>query len=85
MPVINQPIKPFVRPEGHENCRISSGIHDYLTFGTGELSFSGFWENPCYECAREHERQFPECGFCWPHTSEQLEGMGLNDVPIDAE
>jgi len=76
--VAEKPIKPFVRPEGHD-CHVSSGIHDCLTFGTGELSDSGFWEHPCYECAREHERQFPECGPCWPHTEEQLQEMGCND------
>lgn len=70
-------IAPFVRPVGHEHCKVSSGIHDCLTFGSGDLSDCGFWEHPCWECAREHERQFPECGHCWPHTPEQLEAMGL--------
>jgi hypothetical protein len=70
-------IKPFVRPDGHEGCKVSMGIHECLTFGTGKLSDSGFWEYPCWECAREHERQFPECGPCWPHTEAQLEVMGL--------
>jgi len=39
--VAEKPIAPFVRPEGHD-CRISSGIHSCLTFGTGELSDNGF-------------------------------------------
>ena len=80
-----QPIKPFVRLEGH-NCHVSSGIHDYLTFGTGKLDDHGFWEIPCFECAREHEKQFPKCGPCWPHTPEQLEEMGFNEpVSVDSE
>jgi hypothetical protein len=84
--VNNQPIKPFIRPQGHE-CHVSTGIHGLLTFGIGELDEHGFWENSCYECAREHEKQFPECGFCWPHTLVQLEKMGFKDesVPTDAE
>lgn len=66
----------FNQPAGH-NCKVSSGIHDCLTFGTGRLSDNGFWENPCYECARAHEEQFPDCGPCWPHTDEQLKKMGF--------
>lgn len=70
-----QSMKPFIRPEGH-SCRISTGIHDCPTFGTGELDDYGFWAKPCYECAREYEKQFPKCGFCWPFTRKQLEEMG---------
>jgi len=68
----------FVRPKGHENCNASSGIHDCLTFGNGKLDNNGFWENPCGECARAHEEQFPEDGPCWPHTKEQLREMEGN-------
>lgn len=66
----------FERPAGHDCC-ISTGIHDCLTFGTGKLDESGFWEHPCEECARAHEAQFPEKGDCWPHTKQQLQEMGL--------
>lgn len=75
-----EPIAPFVRLEGHEDCRVSSGIHDCLTFGRGRLDDNGFWEEPCWECARAHEQQFPECGPCWPHTEEQIEKMGLRKI-----
>ncbi len=68
--------KMFVKPEGH-TCHISTGIHDCLTFGTGKLDGHGFWEHPCYACARAHEDQFPEDGPCWPHTEQQLREMGL--------
>jgi hypothetical protein len=73
--------KPFVRPEDHI-CHVSSGIHDCLTFGSGILDDNGFWENPCYECAREFERQFPGEGPCWPHTNEQLQEMGFRESPV---
>ena len=69
-------IKPFVRPAGH-SCSVSTGIHECLTFGSGRLDESGFWERPCEACARAHEEQFPECGPCWPHTQEQLKRLGL--------
>ncbi len=81
--VTAEAIKPFVRPEGH-NCHVSSGIHDCLTFGTGNLDANGFWENPCHECAREHEKQFPECGPCWPHTEQQLQEMGFREPPVQS-
>ena len=68
--------KPFVRPAGHE-CLVSTGIHECLTFGTGHLDENGFWSAPCFDCARAHEEQFPECGPCWPHTTEQRKQMGL--------
>ncbi len=68
-------MKKFIRPEGH-TCKVSTGIHDLLTFGTGKLDDNGFWENPCFECARAHEEQFPG-EPCWPHTDEDLRAMGF--------
>jgi len=68
----------YVRPVGH-SCQVSNGIHDCFTFGTGKLDGTGFWEKPCYECARAYEEQFPESGLCWPHTDEQLKEMGFQD------
>lgn len=82
MKIIDQPIQPFIRPEGH-SCHVSTGIHEALTFGTGMLDDNGFWEHPCPECAREHEKQFPECGYCWPHTEAQLKEMGLRDAETE--
>ena len=70
-PPFRSAIKPFQRPEGH-TCKVSSGVHDCLTFGTGTLDDGGFWSVPCYEC-RAHEEQFPDCGPCWPHTDEQIQ------------
>jgi len=59
-------MKQFIRPPGHERCRVTSNIADYLSFGNGECDEYGFWEKPCYVCARAHEEQFPEDGECWP-------------------
>jgi len=51
------------------NCHASTGIHESdnadgspehpwgLTFGKGKLDDYGYWEKPCYECARWHEIQ----------------------------
>jgi hypothetical protein len=54
------------RPCGNPRCGVSSGIHEGLTFGSGELDSLGFWSKPCSVCARAHEAQHPEGGPCWP-------------------
>jgi hypothetical protein len=61
----------------HKNCKVSSNVFDIITFGSGSLDFNGFWEHPCYDCAREWEIKHPEDGPCWPHTKEQLKELGL--------
>lgn len=50
-----------------ENCGTSTGICEGLTFGTGKLDFNGYWEFPCWSCARKHEVSHPEAGACWPY------------------
>lgn len=57
----------------HKDCKISTGIHYGLTFGSGELDDMGYWEFPCYECAREWEKEFPQNYPCWPFSREYLE------------
>jgi hypothetical protein len=55
-----------MRPEGQDvpvqvkptcRCYCSTGIHEGLTFGSGELDFYGYWEHPCSKCARWHEQE----------------------------
>jgi len=57
----------------HPHCKISTGIHEGLTFGKGELDDMGYWEFPCNECARENERLFPEDGKCWPFEGSTIQ------------
>lgn len=51
------------RPCGNSDCSVSTGIHEGLTFGSGELDNNGYWEKPCKICAagwekkRENEKQ----------------------------
>jgi hypothetical protein len=52
-----------------ENCKVSTGICDRLTFGAGKLDEYGYWEIPCDHCARKHERDNPNDGECWPWAS----------------
>ena len=59
----------------HSKCRWSSGIHECLTVGRGELDEHGFWEHGCPTCARRYEAEHPERGPVWPHKREDVERM----------
>lgn len=63
----------------HKECRVSTGIHEPLnadgspehpyglTFGSGQLDSYGYWERPCFACAREAEvRDGVPLGSYWP-------------------
>ena len=47
------------------NCLCSSGLNGELTFGKGNLSQNGYWQYPCYACARWHEKELPMYTY-WP-------------------
>lgn len=65
--VVCEPESKKARPCGNPKCSTSTGeILDCLTFGSGELSYSGYWEKPCGICARAHEAKYPDDGECWP-------------------
>ncbi|MDD5015780.1 MAG: hypothetical protein PHW73_11925 [Atribacterota bacterium] len=59
-------MKKFIRPLGHEKCKVTSNIAEAVSFGSGRCDEYGFWEKPCSVCARAWEAQFPEDGECWP-------------------
>jgi hypothetical protein len=59
----------MARPCGNDDCKVSSGICDRLTFGSGVLDDNGYWEKPCRACARDYERRHPEAE-CWPPPGE---------------
>lgn len=65
------------------NCSVSTGIHDGLTFGKGELSSNGFWEFPCFECARHAEirDQEPE-GTYWPWEKQAAAETKSQEITI---
>jgi hypothetical protein len=44
---------------GNRNCACSTGICERLTFGSGELNDCGYWEFPCWTCARDYEKENP--------------------------
>jgi hypothetical protein len=54
----------------HTKCRWSTGIHEGLTVGQGELDEYGFWKKPCPICARAFEVKHPEFGHIWPFPKE---------------
>lgn len=59
---------------GNPECSTSSGFHDGLTFGSGDLDDWGYWEFPCGPCARDYERRFPGEEPCWPFEPPAEEG-----------
>ena len=71
---------------GHEQCCVSTCIIDCLSFGSGLLDDLGFWQHPCYECAREHEKKFPKDFPCWPFSKEYLDQLKAEKKwPFDKE
>jgi hypothetical protein len=42
---------------GNPECKVSTGIAEELTFGSGKLSDNGYWEVPCLVCARAAEKK----------------------------
>jgi hypothetical protein len=50
----------------HLKCAVTTTISGHFAFGSGVLDEFGFWENPCYDCARDHEKRYPNDGACWP-------------------
>jgi hypothetical protein len=56
---------------GNPECSASCGLGDEITFGTGELSDNGYWENGCGACARAYEIKHPEDGKCWPFDGDE--------------
>jgi hypothetical protein len=40
---------------GNPKCKVSTGLHDGLTFGSGRLSDGGYWSQPCQVCARSSD------------------------------
>ena len=38
-----------------KECFVSSGVHEGLTFGCGELDHYGYWSEPCHICARAND------------------------------
>lgn len=42
---------------GNNWCSCSTGIHEGLTFGSGDLDQYGYWEKPCRICAVAHDAE----------------------------
>jgi hypothetical protein len=45
---------------GNALCAKSTGIHDGITCGSGELEEFGYWEKPCRICAEAFDRDAPK-------------------------
>ena len=69
-------IRPFARPAGH-SCSVSTGVHECLTFGTGNLDENGFWAIPCPECARAARAAVPRLRPLLAAHGGAVEGDGV--------
>jgi hypothetical protein len=45
---------------GNPLCRVSTGIHGGLTFGSGRLDARGYWSDPCRTCAAAQDASIRE-------------------------
>lgn len=52
-------------------CMSSGGICGAVTVGKGELSNSGYWENPCWRCARAWDVVNPQYAPHWPYSVDK--------------
>lgn len=65
---------------GNSDCHVSTGIHEGLTFGRGELDDFGFWEIPCERCARAAEqRNNVKFNTYWPFSKWQGNNVNIAD------
>lgn len=48
------------QPCGNRNCSCSTTIADNFSFGSGGLDSNGFWDKPCYICARDFDKKNPD-------------------------
>ena len=67
---------------GNPECAASS-FEDIPTFGSGEMDQYGFFEKPCWICARKFEELEPGMGPCWPFSDEYLNQEKLIDLVPD--
>lgn len=50
---------------GHFHCKVSTGICESVTFGSGKLDDLGYWEFPCLACAERYKAKNPDMAV-WP-------------------
>lgn len=67
---------------GNPDCACSTGIHEGLTFGSGELSSNGYWSNPCHACARANDARQKESRARY---AKRLLGWGFTKRQIRRE
>lgn len=67
--------------ECHGACSTSTGIHEGLTVGQGELDSLGYWSKPCHHCARRIEKEHPHLAPVWPFPSKEYV-MSLTTIDL---
>ena len=61
---------------GNDECCSSTGIHEGITFGFGELDMYGYWEHPCRICAKDYDETLEE-------RVQELKKMGLSEEDLE--
>ena len=65
-----------MKPCNNPKCCSSSGICGSTTHGWGILSHNGYWQYPCFTCARYYDDVFGEIQYPFPDTpNEPLESV----------
>lgn len=59
------------KPCGNPKCCASTGICETTTHGHGLLSTLGYWQIPCFTCARHFEKEFKEVNWPFPDTEKE--------------
>jgi len=67
----------------NDECSISTGIMEDLTFGSGRMTFNGFWEFPCAICARAYEVKHPDTQ-CWPYPGQDVSALS-NEIAKECD
>lgn len=53
-------MEPRTPPCGNPDCSCSTGAHEGITFGHGELDEHGYWEFPCRVCAEAEDKRMDD-------------------------
>lgn len=56
----------MTKPCNNHKCCTSTGICESTTHGSGILDEHGYWQFPCFICAREYEKQGTERHWPFP-------------------
>jgi hypothetical protein len=63
---------------GNPECNCSSTIAEQVSFGAGRLDPNGFWEFPCWTCAKEFQHTYPHY-YVWPQSQAHADDLAAQN------